>query len=68
MGIENPIIKGEHKSFQFNDYVKHSEFQCIYCHEYFDEYTGGIQLEDDTYCGLNCLTKYLKKNGILKDI
>lgn len=68
MEIENPVIKGEHKSFQFNDYVERKEHFCTYCHDNFESYTGGLQLDSDTYCSLDCLFKDLTENGLLKEI
>lgn len=68
MEIENPIIKGEHKSFQFNDYMECKEYFCTYCHNTFENDTGGLQLDDDTYCSLDCLIRDITEHGLLKEV
>ena len=66
--IENPIIKGEHKAFQHNEYIKCNTYQCVYCREQFNSCDGGLQFDNDTYCDIDCLITDLTVNGLLKDI
>lgn len=68
MEIENPIIKGEYKSFQFNDYMECNTYECVYCKQKFNSCEGGLQFDNDTYCDIECLFSDLTENGLLKEI
>lgn len=66
--IENPIIKGEHKSFQFNDYMDCNTYYCLNCKHQFNSCEEGLDFDGDTYCSLDCLINDLTENGLLKEI